>query len=86
MIFTSVLLSLVPIFLIAMILLSFHLRGSKIRSIAHRIMESLHGLIDELRREDVLCLAIEDTALEQALFLVQIDRDSVETQSIISNS
>lgn len=86
MILTSVLLSLVPIFLIAMILLSFHLRGSKIRSIAHRIMESLHGLIDELRREDVLCLAIEDTALEQALFLVQIDRDSVETPSIISNS
>jgi len=68
---TSLLLSLIPMLIFAMIVLSWCQRRSKI----HRIAESTYAdelkLVDELKRSGVISLHYDDPLLEHAEFLVQ---------------
>ena len=68
---TSVLLSLIPMLIYAMVVLSWTQRRSKI----HRIAESTYAeelkLVDELKRSGVISLHYDDPLLEHAEFLIQ---------------
>ncbi|MCY2985251.1 MAG: hypothetical protein NTY15_16620 [Planctomycetota bacterium] len=71
LLFTSVLLSLIPLLIYAMVVLSWTQRRSKI----HRIADSTYGeeikLVDELKRSGVIELHYDDPLLEHAEFLIQ---------------
>ena len=71
LLFTSVLLSVIPMLIYAMIVLSWIQRGSKI----NRIADSTYGeevkLVDELKRSGVIALHYDDPLLEHAEFLIQ---------------
>lgn len=71
---TSAFLSIIPIFLLAMIAMTFFLRKSRIEAIARAIQSDHHSLLEKLRREGVLKLHFEDRALELAEFLIQLER------------
>jgi hypothetical protein len=68
---TSVLLSLIPMLIYSMVVLSWTQRRSKI----HRIAESTYAeelkLVDELKRSGVISLHYDDPLLEHAEFLIQ---------------
>jgi hypothetical protein len=71
LLFTSVLLSLIPMLIYAMVVLSWTQRRSKI----NRIADSTYGeevkLVDELKRSGVIALHYDDPLLEHAEFLIQ---------------
>ena len=71
LLFTSVLLSLIPLLIYAMVVLSWTQRRSKI----NRIADSTYGeevkLVDELKRSGVIALHYDDPLLEHAEFLIQ---------------
>jgi len=71
LLFTSVLLSLIPLLIYAMVVLSWTQRRSKI----NRVADSTYGeevkLVDELKRNGVIALHYDDPLLEHAEFLIQ---------------
>ena len=68
---TSVLLSLIPMLIYAMVLLSWNQRRSKINRIAEDTFAEEKKLVDELKRSGVIALHYDDPLLEHAEFLIQ---------------
>ncbi len=73
---TSIFLSLLPMLIFAMIFMTWTLRRSRIQRISRRILAEHHTLIGKLKSEGVLKLYFEDPKLEQAEFLLRLDRMS----------
>jgi len=69
--FTGVILSVIPLLIYAMFVMSWILRRSRI----HRIAENTYGeelrLVDELKRSGMIALHYDDPLLEHAEFLIQ---------------
>jgi hypothetical protein len=74
--FTSVLLSLIPVLIGAMIFMAWLLRKSRIESISAQIAVEHRELVSELKRTGMLKLYFEDRALEQAEFLTTLGKPS----------
>ena len=68
---TSVLLSLIPMLIYAMVILSWSQRRSKINQIAESTYTEEVKLVDELKRSGVIALHYDDPLLEHAEFLIQ---------------
>lgn len=68
---TSVLLSLIPMLIYAMVVLSWSQRRSKINQIAESTYTEEMKLVDELKRSGVIALHYDDPLLEHAEFLIQ---------------
>ena len=68
---TSVLLSLIPMLIYAMVVLSWNQRRSKINQIAESTYTEEMKLVDELKRSGVIALHYDDPLLEHAEFLIQ---------------
>ena len=68
---TSVLLSLIPMLIYAMVVLSWSQRRSKINHIAEVTYAGEMKLVDELKRNGVIVLHYDDPLLEHAEFLIQ---------------
>ena len=68
---TSVLLSLIPMLIYAMVVLSWNQRRSKINQIAESAYTEEMKLVDELKRSGVIALHYDDPLLEHAEFLIQ---------------
>ena len=68
---TSVLLSLIPMLIYAMVILSWSQRRSKINQIAESTYTEEVKLVDELKRNGVIALHYDDPLLEHAEFLIQ---------------
>ncbi len=81
LIFTSALLSIIPIFIFAMIAMTFFLRGSKIHRIVSQVQSEHHQLLEQLRRDGVLRLHFEDKSLELAEFLIHLDRGIADSNA-----
>jgi len=71
LLFTSVLLSLIPLLIYAMVVLSWTQRRSKINRIADSTYSEEVKLVDELKRSGVIALHYDDPLLEHAEFLIQ---------------
>ena len=71
LLFTSVLLSLIPLLIYAMVVLSWTQRRSKINRIADSTYSEEIKLVDELKRSGVIALHYDDPLLEHAEFLIQ---------------
>ena len=71
---TSVILSYIPMFLYAMIVMALFLRRSKIERLANGLQSEHHSLVDDLQQNGILSLEYEDPLLEQAQFLLSLDR------------
>ena len=68
---SSVLLSLIPMLIYAMVVLSWSQRRSKINRIADSTYADEIKLVDELKRDGVIALYYDDPLLEHAEFLIQ---------------
>ena len=68
---TSVLLSLIPLLIYAMVVLSWSQRRSKINQIADITYTEEVKLVEELKRSGVIALHYDDPLLEHAEFLIQ---------------
>jgi len=68
---TSVLLSLIPMLIYAMLVLSWTQRRSKINLIAEKTYQEEIAMVDELKKSGVIALHYDDPLLEHAEFLVQ---------------
>jgi hypothetical protein len=68
---SSVLLSLIPMLIYAMVVLSWSQRRSKINQIADSTYAEEIKLVDELKRDGVIALYYDDPLLEHAEFLIQ---------------
>ncbi len=71
---TSLLISLLPVLIFAMIVLSWLQRPSKVRRIADIVYSAEMKMVDELKRSGVIALHFDDPLLEHAEFLVNLDR------------
>ena len=74
LIFTSVLLSLLPLLIYCMIVLTSALTKSKVRRVAREIVDEHHTTVAELRTKNVIRLDFEDELLAQAEFLLNLDQ------------
>ncbi len=68
---SSVLLSLIPMLIYAMVVLSWSQRRSKVNRIAESTYSEEIKLVDELKRNGVIALYYDDPLLEHAEFLIQ---------------
>jgi len=68
---SSVLLSLIPMLIYAMVVLSWSQRRSKVNRIADSTYAEEIKLVDELKRNGVIALYYDDPLLEHAEFLIQ---------------
>ena len=68
---TSVLLSLIPMLIYAMVVLSWSQRRAKIHRIAETTYAEELKLVEELKRSGVISLHYDDPLLEHAEFLIQ---------------
>ena len=78
MMVTSVVLSFIPMLLYAMISMTALLRRSKIERLARGLQAEHHVLVDELEQNGILRLEYEDPLLEQAQYLLSLDRKGHE--------
>ncbi|MDZ4849663.1 MAG: hypothetical protein SGI77_10230 [Pirellulaceae bacterium] len=69
-----VVLSYIPMLLYAMIALTVLLRRSKIDLLAKTVQAEQSSLVNDLQRDGILRLEYEDSLLEQAQFLIALDR------------
>jgi hypothetical protein len=76
MLTTSIFLSLVPVLVFAMVFMAITLRRQRIQKVAGHVLSQHHVLIEKLKSEGVLKLYFEDPRLEQAEFLLRLDRMS----------
>lgn len=67
---SSVLLSLLPLLVYCMVVLSWLQRNSKVRKLATKTLAEEHRLLEQLRSKGVIKLRYEDPLLEHAEFLV----------------
>ncbi len=74
LLFTSVVLSFLPMLIYAMFVMTFLLRRSKILQISRLIQSDQRRLVDRLQDERVLRLEFQDVSLEHAHFLLTLDR------------
>lgn len=74
LIFTSILLSVIPILIFSMIVMAIFTRKRRIRTIANEILAEHHSLIKSLKTDGVLKLNFEDACLEHAEFLISVNR------------
>jgi hypothetical protein len=77
--FSSVLLSLIPVLLAAMIFMTFAVRRRKIDRITREIQTRHHALVESLRSQGVLRMQFEDRFLEHAEFLLHLDQSAPDT-------
>lgn len=70
--FTSVVLSLLPLALFCMIVLTFSLSRRKVSRVAGQIIAEHQAAIEQLRSNDVIRLEFEDELLRQAEFLLSL--------------
>ncbi len=75
LLFTSLMLSMLPMALYCMIILTFFLRRHKVRRVVQEIMAEHEATIDQLKQEKIIRLDFEDQLLVQAEFLLNL-RDS----------
>lgn len=76
LIVTSVILSLLPLVIYAMVVLTLTLSNRKVRRISAEIEKAHSDAIDRLRQKGVIRLEFEDRLLQQAEFLLNLSRDS----------
>ncbi len=76
LLWTSILLSAIPMILFSMICMAYLLRRSRIQRVSLRILGEHRTLIERLKSEGVLHLKFSDPALEEAEFLLRLDRRS----------
>jgi hypothetical protein len=69
---TSGMVSLFPIFLFAMVVLTWLLRRSRLQEIGRRVLAQHHQLIDQMRSEGLLQITYDDPLLEKAQFLLRV--------------
>ncbi|MEQ1827245.1 MAG: hypothetical protein ABL921_14915 [Pirellula sp.] len=74
---TSVLLSLLPLLIYAMVVLSWTLRRSKIHRISEAAFSEELKLVEELKRTGVIALHYDDVLLEHAEFLIDAARTRI---------
>jgi hypothetical protein len=67
---TSVLLSLIPMLIYAMVIFSWSQRGSKIKRIAETTYSEELQMVDKLKTNGVIALHYDDALLEHAEFLL----------------
>lgn len=71
LLFTSFVISVLPLMIYSMIVLSWNQRGSKIKRIAESTYAEELKLVEELQNSGVIALHYDDTLLEHAEFLVK---------------
>lgn len=71
LLFTSVILSLIPMLIYAMVVMSWSQRRSKINRIADATYAEEIKLVEELKKSGVIALHYDDPLLEHAEFLIQ---------------
>jgi hypothetical protein len=74
LIFTSVLLSLIPLMIFAMIIMTWQQRRSKVRTLATQIFAEERKLVEELQQSGVVALHYDDPLLENVEFLIQYEQ------------
>jgi hypothetical protein len=70
--FTSLILSILPLSIYCMAILTWTLSRRKVRSIARRIVQEHEQAIEELQKNHVIRLQFEDELLQQAEFLLNL--------------
>ncbi len=70
--FGSVLLSVFPLLIFTMFVLSWFQRTSKVRRVGKQTLAAEHKLLDDMRSEGMLKLRYDDVLLEHAEFLVRL--------------
>jgi hypothetical protein len=81
LIITSVILSLLPLIVYSMVVLTIALSNRKVRRVAAEIEKSHAEAIERLRRSGVIRLEFEDRLLQQAEFLLNLARPTHEEAS-----
>jgi hypothetical protein len=76
---TSGMVSLFPVFLFAMVVLTWLLRRSRLQEIGRRVLAQHHQLIDQMRSEGLLQITYDDPLLEKAQFLLRVTGAVEET-------
>jgi hypothetical protein len=71
LLFTSVIISILPLMIYSMIVLSWNQRGSKINRIAEATYAEELKLVEELQSTGVISLHYDDALLEHAEFLIR---------------
>lgn len=74
LLFTSVIISILPLMIYSMIVLSWNQRGSKINRIAEATYAEELKLVEELQSTGVISLHYDDALLEHAEFLIRNER------------
>ncbi|MBM3965424.1 MAG: hypothetical protein FJ308_10240 [Planctomycetes bacterium] len=78
MLFTSTVISLVPVLVFAMLVMSWYQRVSRLNALADNVYAAELSKVEELKRLGVIQLHYEDSVLEAAEFLVNLE---AKTQS-----
>ncbi|MFN5466728.1 MAG: hypothetical protein ACK5AM_01270, partial [Pirellulaceae bacterium] len=78
---TSGMVSLFPVFLFAMVVLTWLLRRSRLQEIGRRVLALHHQLIDQMRSEGLLQITYDDPLLEKAQFLLRVTGAVEETSA-----
>ena len=84
LIVTSVVLSLLPLVVYAMVVLTLTLSNGKVRRVASEIEKAHSQSIERLRSSGVIRLEFEDRLLQQAEFLLNLSRSSSQDPARIS--
>ena len=72
LLFTSLVLSTLPLFIYCMVVMTASLSRRKIRAAVQRIVQAHQETIEELRKTDVVRLQYEDQLLEQTEYLIHL--------------
>ncbi|MFN7735815.1 MAG: hypothetical protein ACK5O8_06835 [Pirellula sp.] len=73
MLFTSTVISLVPVLVFAMLVMSWYQRASRLNGLAESVYSAELSKVEELKRLGVIQLHYEDPVLEAAEFLVNLE-------------
>lgn len=76
MLFTSTVISLVPVLVFAMLVMSWYQRASRLNALADNVYAAELSKVEELKRLGVIQLHYEDSVLEAAEFLVNLEAKS----------
>lgn len=75
LLFTSLVLSLLPLAIYCMIILTWTLSGRRVRRVARQIIDEHEATIRELKKENVIRLDFDDQLLAQAEFLLNLRKN-----------
>jgi hypothetical protein len=73
MLFTSTVISLVPVLVFAMLVMSWYQRAARLNGLAENVYSAELSKVEELKRLGVIQLHYEDPVLEAAEFLVNLE-------------